>query len=163
MHPFCLQRVTALSFVSSRTTYFTSRGSTCVWALVMNVSLWPHATHPTDSSSGPSSDASLFALGCSERSSLCWVLQFCLFSCCFDTLTFNLFLYIEDRAAAGKFSVPLGTAQCATAEGAVEVMLRLRPWTGIPETVKTVGAWNVGTVCKSSQNRCKHWTGHQSN
>lgn len=159
------RQVTALSSVSLRTTYFTSRDSTCVWALVMNVSLWPRATHPTDSSTGPSSDASL----CLHWDALKWVHDAERCSFVFSvlsrarTMTFNLFLYIEDWAAAGKFSIPLGTAQCATAEGGIEVMLRLRPWTEIPGTVKTISAGNVCTVFKSSQNVCKHWTSYQSN
>lgn len=130
----------------------------------MNVSLWPRATHPTDSSTGPSSDASLRL----HWDALKWVhdaercsFVFSVFSRA-RTMTFNLFLYIEDWAAAGKFSIPLGTAQCATAEGGIEVMLRLRPWTEIPGTVKTIIAGNVCTVCKSSQNVCEHWTSYQS-
>lgn len=111
-HPF--KESNSFVFSSCRTSYFTSQDWTCVWAPVTSVPLWPPATPRTDTSTGPSSERGgahlnrtvpLPASGYYEMSKLYWMLQFFFFRA--QTTTFNLFLYIEDwaAAAAGKFSI----------------------------------------------------------
>lgn len=87
---FLFMKVIVLSFSSYRTSYSSSQDGTCVSVPVMSIPLWPSATPQTDTSSGPSSE-------CANYHFILYCMQLtCRGFRLLTTLSFNLFLYIEE-------------------------------------------------------------------
>lgn len=125
-----LKESNSFVFSSHRTSYFTCQDGTCVWVPVMSIPLWPPATPQTNTNTGPLSECAnhhfktivpLYALAYYEMGILnCMQLACRFFSFLFFrllTMTFNLFLYIEEvncccccccwEVWGGNHSVPL--------------------------------------------------------
>ena len=115
------QKLTALSpFVSRRTSYSSTRDCTCVWVPVMSILLSPCATPQTNTSSGPLSKCAnhhftssySICIRHTEYIRILYCMQLFFRSM---TLSFNLFLYIEEVNCCCWRVWTLGEIQCFSA------------------------------------------------